>query len=70
MPRSSKVTAKKAASGVKTHKANTEPNMEELQAMIAEAAYFKAEHRNFTPGFEELDWFEAEQEINSMMANQ
>ena len=32
--------------------------------MIEQAAYFRAERRNFAPGFEETDWFEAEQEIS------
>lgn len=34
-----------------------------LDAMIAEAAYYKAEKRNFTPGWELLDWQEAKVEI-------
>ena len=32
-------------------------------AMIAVCAYFKAEKRNFKPGFELEDWLEAEREI-------
>lgn len=32
-------------------------------AMIAEAAYYKSEKRGFTPGFELIDWLEAEKEI-------
>ena len=43
--------------------------MAERQMMIAEAAYYRAEQRNFTPGFEELDWLEAEKEIESRWAN-
>lgn len=34
-----------------------------LSAMIAEAAYFKAEKRGFRPGREMLDWLDAEREI-------
>lgn len=34
--------------------------------MIAEAAYYKAESRGFAPGFEILDWVEAEQQINKL----
>lgn len=34
-----------------------------LEAMIAEAAYYKAEKRNFHPGYELLDWLEAKKEI-------
>ena len=33
------------------------------QAMIAEAAYYKAERRGFAPGWELQDWLEAEGEI-------
>jgi len=38
-----------------------------LEAMIAEAAYYKAEKRNFYPGYELLDWLEAKKEIISMV---
>lgn len=34
-----------------------------LNAMIAEAAYYKAEKRNFKPGNELADWLEAKREI-------
>ena len=34
-----------------------------LEAMIAEAAYYKAEKRNFYPGHEIRDWLEAKKEI-------
>lgn len=34
-----------------------------LQAMIAEAAYFRAEKRGFAPGHELEDWLAAEAEI-------
>ena len=33
---------------------------------IKQAAYFKAEHRGFIPGFELQDWLEAEQEIDNV----
>lgn len=71
MPRSRKVTERKAATGVKTstRKTNSRPTAAERRAMIAEAAYYKAEQRGFMPGFEELDWFEAEQEIVSKLSN-
>lgn len=32
-------------------------------AKIAELAYYKAENRGFTPGYELEDWLEAEQEF-------
>ncbi len=34
-----------------------------LDAMIAEAAYYKAEKRNFYPGYDMRDWLEAKNEI-------
>jgi len=34
-----------------------------LELMIAEAAFYKAEKRNFKPGHELLDWLEAKTEI-------
>jgi len=34
-----------------------------FEFMIAEAAYYRAEKRNFSPGYELLDWFEAKKDI-------
>jgi hypothetical protein len=34
-----------------------------LRAMIAEAAYYRAERRGFLPGFELEDWLVAEREL-------
>jgi len=39
------------------------PGPEPSRQMIAEAAYFKAEKRGFAPGFDRLDWIEAERDI-------
>ena len=39
------------------------PPAEELYRMIREAAYLKAEARNFAPGVELNDWLEAEKEV-------
>ena len=36
-------------------------------AMIREAAYFRAEHRSFVPGRELEDWFAAEREIDAVL---
>ena len=38
-------------------------NDAELQARIAEAAYYRAERRGFAPGQEVEDWLAAEKEI-------
>jgi hypothetical protein len=42
------------------------PSSSALRAMIAEAAYFKAEQRGFSPGDDNQDWLEAEREIKSL----
>ncbi len=39
----------------------------DIDAMIAEAAYYRAEKRAFTPGNELLDWLEAKREILRMV---
>jgi len=35
----------------------------DIEAQIAEMAYYKAESRGFTPGHELEDWLEAEREL-------
>jgi hypothetical protein len=40
--------------------------LEERQHMIAEAAYFRAEHRGFKGGNPEQDWLEAEMQIDKV----
>jgi hypothetical protein len=37
---------------------------EDRQNMIARAAYFRAERRNFEPGRETEDWLAAEKEVD------
>jgi len=39
------------------------PNADARQHMIAEAAYYRAEHRGFQPGYELEDWLAAEAEV-------
>lgn len=41
---------------------------EQRKAMIAEAAYYKAEHRGFASGYELEDWLVAEAEIDSALS--
>lgn len=40
----------------------------DLQPMIATAAYYLAEQRNFAPGYELQDWLTAEQQVRSAQA--
>lgn len=41
-------------------------SLDVLETMIAEAAYYKAEKRNFYPGHEIRDWLEAKREITRL----
>lgn len=43
---------------------------EQRQQMIAEAAYFIAEHRGFNTGDTQADWYSAESQIDDMLTNQ
>jgi hypothetical protein len=56
---------KRASTATKSERT---PTTEELASMIAEAAYYKAEQRGFTGGSPEQDWWEAEKEIEAMLA--
>jgi hypothetical protein len=40
---------------------------EERAALIAEAAYFRAEKRGFMPGHETEDWLAAEEEVDARL---
>lgn len=39
--------------------------VQDFEARVAEAAYFRAERREFAPGFELDDWLAAEAEIRA-----
>lgn len=41
----------------------------QMQALIAEAAYYRAERRGFAPGQEIEDWLAAEKEIMERVAS-
>ena len=47
---------------------NTEAAAPDRDAMIAVAAYFRAEQRGFTPGDSVDDWLQAAAEIDRMLA--
>lgn len=40
---------------------------EKRAALIAEAAYYRAEKRGFTPGHEAADWLAAEAEVDALL---
>jgi hypothetical protein len=44
----------------------TTPSEEQLRQMIATAAYYMAERRNFQPGHELDDWLAAERQIRTL----
>lgn len=48
-------------------RATTRTDPETRRRMIAEAAYYKSQARDFAPGFEELDWLAAEREIDARL---
>ena len=41
---------------------------DDLDARIADCAYYKAEKRGFMPGYEMDDWYEAEKDILESLA--
>lgn len=43
--------------------------LEERRKMVAEAAYYRAQRRDFASGDELNDWLEAEKEIDQQLAN-
>lgn len=45
---------------------NITPNQEERRRMVAEAAYFRAEHNAFQGGDPNDDWYRAEAEIDAL----
>jgi hypothetical protein len=46
------------------------PTPEELQRLIAEAAYYRAQRRGFEPGYEIEDWLAAEAETRERLDRQ
>lgn len=51
----------------KPESANRPLSAEQIFALIQEAAYYKAEARGFSPGYEERDWLEAEAEVKARL---
>ena len=43
------------------------PTRAEREQMIAEAAYYRAQNREFAPGHELEDWLEAEAELRAQL---
>ena len=60
--RTTKTEASKTAPSFGAH-ARAEVSAEEVRKLIAEAAYYRAKKRGFTPGHEVEDWVQAEAEV-------
>jgi hypothetical protein len=50
-----------------SEKPSTPVSGEELQRLVAEAAYYRAQRRGFEPGYELQDWVEAEAEVRRLI---
>lgn len=64
--RSAPAKGKRSASSKSTGRAAV--SAEDRRAMIAEAAYLRAERRGFDPGHETEDWLAAEEEVDALLA--
>jgi hypothetical protein len=60
--RTTRAEPSKATSSFGAH-ARAEVSAEEVRKLIAEAAYYRAKKRGFTPGHEVEDWVQAEAEV-------
>lgn len=43
---------------------------EERRHLVSEAAYYRAQRRDFAPGYELDDWLEAEEEIETLLSRE
>ena len=69
-PVSTSVRSPRRARPTAHPKTDTAPMMldpERRRALIAEAAYFRAQRRDFAPGFETEDWLSAETEVDTAL---
>jgi hypothetical protein len=66
-PRKSNSTPKpdseQRAAPITSSNARADASPEEIRQLIAEAAYYRAKQRGFTPGHELEDWVQAESEV-------
>jgi hypothetical protein len=60
-------TPPKGSRAVKGKPARAAVSVEDRRAMIAEAAYLRAERRGFVPGHETEDWLAAEVEVDALL---
>ena len=71
VPATADTRARSQAKAVRTPKAKPPQraavSAEDRRAMIAEAAYLRAERRGFAPGHEAEDWLAAEVEVDALL---
>lgn len=60
-------SAKKPAAGAGTKRVPRSISADERIRMISEAAYYRAEQREFRGGDPERDWLEAEAEVDALL---
>jgi len=65
-PRRKTASAKPASKAAEVARVDVSP--EARRAMVAEAAYLRAERRGFQPGFETEDWLAAESEVDALLS--
>lgn len=61
-------TTEQGKAGSRTRRKATPDPAIERRRMIAEAAYYRAQERNFHPGSELDDWLRAERDIDARLA--
>lgn len=66
-PRARKTAAPKTSAPEAEVSAPAMPSPEQIQGMIATAAYYMAAERNFAPGRELDDWLEAERRVRATL---
>jgi hypothetical protein len=71
IPATADTRPRSQAKAARTAKAKAPPraavSAEDRRAMIAEAAYLRAERRGFAPGQEAEDWLAAEVEVDALL---
>jgi len=71
VPANAHTRARSQAKAARTTKAKAPQravvSAEDRRAMIAEAAYLRAEQRGFAPGHEAEDWLAAEVEVDALL---
>ncbi len=68
MKQGKEIASNDPAAQLVQHKVQEPANLStpDFQQMIAEAAYYRAQARGFTPGHELDDWLEAEAEVDTV----